>query len=283
MQAVAPLLEELNAESEIARLTGDVQAARARLLFLMGLPEDGRPLVALGDEYQPVEVPPAEDVLAEAFEVRPDLLAARYAMEAARQRVKLQKRQSVTIDGIADSNSRGIKGFEIGPGNRFSIPIFNANHGNIAIAEAQYEIAKRRYFTVRNQVQQDVLVARARLDQASNNLNIVENKILPATRTASELAKKNFEGGGASYVLTLQTVGQNLTAQTTKATLLADLARALAEMERSIGHQMDLPPAPPAVPTDVPPAPEEENPPGEPQSALPNLPPCRPVSHTEGL
>ncbi len=225
LEAVAPLLDQLNAESDIARLQGDVQAARARLLFLMGLPEDGRPLVAVADEYHPVEVPPAEAVLAEAFEVRPDLLAARYAMEAARQRVKLQKRQSVTIDGIADSNSRGIKGFEIGPGNRFSIPIFNANHGNIAIAEAQYEIAKRRYVTVRNQVQQDVLVARARLAQASNNLTLVENKILPATRNASELAKKNFEGGGASYVLTLQTVGQNLTAQTTKATLMADLAR----------------------------------------------------------
>ena len=283
LEAVAPLLEQLNAESEIARLRGSVQAARARLLFLMGLPEDGRPLVAVADEYHPIEVPPAQDVLAEAFEVRPDLLAARYAMEAARKRVKLQKLQKVDIRGIADSNSRGIKGFEIGPGTWFSIPIFNANHGNIAIAEAQYEIAKRRYFTVRNQVQQDVLVAHAQLAQASNNLSIVENKILPATRNASELAKKNFEGGGASYVLTLQTVGQNLTAQTTKATLMADLARALAEMERSIGHQLDLPPAPAPPPSELPPVPAPASCPNRKTTIRrakrnPHCPSCRPAA-----
>ncbi|MCA9072039.1 MAG: TolC family protein, partial [Planctomycetaceae bacterium] len=279
LEAVAPLLEELNAESDMARLRGDVEATRARLLFLMGLPETGQPLMPVGEDAYLVEVPPANDLVTEALQSRPDLLAARYAMDAALERIELQKRQFITLDGIADANGRGTKGFEIGPGTRFSIPIFNGNKGNIAIAEAQYQIAARRYFTVENQVRQDVLTAHARLQQASNNLKIVESKILPATRTASELARKNFEGGGASYVLTLQTVGQNLTAQSTRASLIADLNRARAEMERGVGHQIDLPPASEPIPNAIPPASAPEPELDQPQSSLPNLRPCRPVLH----
>ena len=57
-------------------------------------------------------------------------------------------------------------------------------------------MASRRYVTLQNQVRQDVLTARARLLQALVNLQVVERKLIPATKNVSDLAQKNFEGGG---------------------------------------------------------------------------------------
>jgi cobalt-zinc-cadmium efflux system outer membrane protein len=269
-EAAAPEVEALQVEADVARMTGDVEAAQARLLFLMGLPASETPLVASGEDIPPIEVPPADALVNEALSTRPDLIAAGLAMEAAAERVRLAKCQWITIDGIVDVNSRGLKGFEIGPGIRPTIPIFNGNQGNIAIAEAQYEMLARRYATIQNQIRQDVLTSHARLQQSLVTLNLVRNKLLPATKNASELARKNFEGGAADYSLTLQTLGQDLTAQVRQAELFAGVRRGIAELERSVGHHIDFPAAAEPTPLDMPP---------EPQSVKWDLPACRPVSH----
>lgn len=271
LEAAAPEIDALQADADIARITGDVEAARARLMFLMGLDGTGQDLVAVGEEAPLFRVPDSEELIAEALSVRPDLLAAGLAVQAAEARVRLARKQWLTLDGILDMNSRGVEGFESGPGLRLTVPIFNRNKGNIAIAEAQFEMAQRRYVTIENQIRQDVLTARARLLQALTNLYVVDSKLIPATKNVSELAQKNFEGGGVSYLLALQTVGQNLLAQTRQAELRAAVRRAHAELERSVGHQIHCPPvvAEPALP-DLPPATE---------SSFGDLPACRPVSH----
>ena len=191
-------------------------------------------------------------------------------MQAAAERVEVTKKQWLLVDGIFDANSRGFEGFEAGPGMRLTIPILNGNRGNIAIAEAQYQQAARRYETIRDQIRQDVLTARAQLEQATSNLRVVSDRLIPETQTASELAIKNFEGGGAAYFLTLQIIGQNVTAKEQRAMLMGEARRALAELERSVGHRIDLPFAEESEPVDLPPSPG---------SALRVLPPCRPVSH----
>ncbi len=270
LEAAAPEIDMLQAEADIARIFGDVEAARARLLVLMGLDGTGRDLAAVGEDAPLFKVPDAEELVAEALDVRPDLQAAGIALEAARERVRLAQKQWLRLDGIFDMNSRGEEGSESGPGLRLTIPIFNRNRGNIAIAEAQYEMASRRHVTLQNQIRQEVLTSRARLLQALTNLHIVESKLIPATKNVSELAQKNFEGGGVSYILALQTVGQNLLAQTQQADLRANVRRALAELERSVGHQIHCLPALESTLLELPPAPE---------SSLGDLPACRPVSH----
>jgi outer membrane protein, heavy metal efflux system len=272
LEATTPEVEFVQSEAEVARLTGVVEIARARLLVLMGLTDVNQELNALGAECPIMEVPSKEALVDEALAVRPDLLAAGHAMQAAAERLKLAKCQWIVVDGIADANSKGAKGFEIGPGARMTVPIFNGNKGNIAIAEAQYQMAFRRYVTIQNQIRLDVLTARASLEQALTTLDVVRRKLVPATTNASDLAKKNFEGGGTSYFLTLQTIGQDLTAQTQQATVIADVQRALAELERSVGHHIDCPPVEEPNPLEVPPGP---------QSNLLDLPACRPVSHQE--
>ena len=116
LEAAAPEIEAIQAEANLAQLRASVEAAQAQLLIVMGLPEGGPPLSALGEECHPVVIPPAEELVAEALASRPDFLAASVAVEAAKARVKLAKKQWIVIDNVTDANSRGKKGFEIGPG-----------------------------------------------------------------------------------------------------------------------------------------------------------------------
>ena len=282
LEAAAPHIDALQAEADRTRAVGEVAIAQAQLLVLMGIQGSASEIVAVGLPLGSLQVPAAEEMLAEAFAVRPDLRAAELNVQAAQERLELAKCQWFTFDGILDMNSQGFEGYEAGPGTRFTIPIFNRNRGNIAIAEADLNTAQRQYVTVRDQIRNDVLTSHARLMQAARNLSDVQTKILPATQDASDLARKNYERGGTSYLLTLQTLGQYLTARGQEIVLAGDVRRALAELERSVGHQvecvgsveLDLPYLP--SPEELAPLPAQDS--ISPQTTLRKLPACRPVS-----
>lgn len=241
LEKTAPQIDALQADADQRRAAGDVEAAQARLVVLLGLPGTGCELVATGPESESVQVPPAENLLAEAIAIRPDLRAAEIQVCAAAERLELAECQFMTVDGILDANGRGTKGFEAGPGMRMTLPLWNRNQGNIAIARADLETAQRRFQSLRDQVRTEVLTARARLAQASRNLSDVQSQILPETQKAADLAQKSFEAGGTSYLVTLQSVTQYLTARVTEVALKADVLRARAELERGVGQRLQLP------------------------------------------
>jgi outer membrane protein, heavy metal efflux system len=181
-----------------------------------------------------------EALLNEALAMRPDLRATEIGIEAAGERAGLAQNQFMNLDAIYDANGSGSRGFESGPGLRFTVPIFNGNKGGIAIAEAQWQQAVRRYVTVRDQVTLDVRNAHTQVLQASENLATLQNEILPTLREAGELARRNYENGGTPYFLVLQTTGQYLDARLRELQLAADLRRAMAELDRSVGRKVAM-------------------------------------------
>jgi cobalt-zinc-cadmium efflux system outer membrane protein len=144
----------------------------------------------------------------------------------------------MNVDAIYDANSNGTDGFESGPGLRFTIPIFNRNQGRIAIADAQLQQAMRTYVTVRDRIVVEMQTSYTQAEQASENLETVQQEILPALKSAVDLARKNYLDGGTSYFLVLQTTGQFLDARARELELQADVRRAVAELERSVGHRL---------------------------------------------
>lgn len=171
-------------------------------------------------------------------------------LEATCERLGLAKRQFTLLDAVYDANGSGDKGFESGPGLRFTIPIFNRNRGGIAIAKAQWQKAARQYVTVRDRVTLDVRTAYSQLIQARENLRVLQSDILPSLEEAQRLAQRNYESGGATYFLVLQTTGPYLDARRRESILLADVRRATAELERSVGTRLTSPveeQAPPEV------------------------------------
>ncbi|MHC4879061.1 MAG: TolC family protein [Planctomycetota bacterium] len=247
-------IDALQAKAAAERAEHDVTLARERLRTVMGLvsPESrvqcpemivtGLPLAS------GLATLNSDDLVDHALAMRPDLRAAEIASEAASERARLAEYQFMNLDAIYDANGQGTRGFESGPGLRFSIPIFNRNQGGIAIADAQWQQAARQYVTIRDQVTLDVRSAHTQLVQASENLNAVRGEILPTLREAEELARRNYENGGTPYFLVLQTTGQYLDARLRESQLAADLRRAIAELDRSVGHRISDVTAPAPLP-----------------------------------
>lgn len=233
-------IDALQAKATAARAEQDVRLALHRLRTVLGLAMLDAPLIAIDNAAGVTEdiSEDAEQLVGEALATRPDLRAAEIGFEAACQRVGLAKRGFMLLDAVYDANGSGKKGFESGPGLRFTVPIFNRNRGGIAIADAGWHQAARQYVTVRDQITLDVRVAHTQLVQARVNLRLLQSEILPALQEAQGLAQRNYEDGGATYFLVLQTTGPYLDARNRESLLMGDLHRAIAELERSVGTRL---------------------------------------------
>lgn len=241
-------VEALRAEADARRFARDVEVARHRLVQLLGIRDGSEPFAVPGDS----ELPSATDretLVAEAMAMRPDLRAAEIDVEAACQRCDLARNQFMTLDGVVDANSRGRKGFEAGPGLRFSLPVFNGNRGGRAIAAASYEQAVSRTVTIRDQIAVEVRTAHTAVERADENLRAVREEILPALAEAEELARENYAAGGAPYFLVLQTTSQFLDARARELELEVELRRAVADLERGVGRRLREPVLPPDLPS----------------------------------
>ncbi len=247
LEAATSQIDALQAKAAAARAVHDVSLAQHRLRTVLGLTMLDAPILATEREGSGVIEEDAEALISTALAMRPDLRAAEIGIEAACERIGLANHQFMTLDAIYDANGQGIEGFESGPGLRFTVPIFNGNRGGIAIAKAQWQKAARQYVTVRDQITLDVRTAHTQLLQARENLRLVQSEILPATKEAELMARRNYQSGGATYFLVLQTTGPYLDARMRESLLIADVQRATAELERSVGTRLVIPPPVPPL------------------------------------
>ncbi|MFQ5733342.1 MAG: TolC family protein [Planctomycetaceae bacterium] len=232
-------VESLRAQADAARFAQDVTLAKNRLRTLMGLTLQDVPLSAVDGRPTDLTERQSDDLVNEALAFRPDLRAAEINVQTACERTTLAQGQFMNFDLVYDANSRGRRGFESGPGLRMTLPILNANRGNIAIASEQVRQANRQMITVRDQITLDVRTAYVQMRQASENLKAVREKMLPKLKTAVELARRNYQAGGATYFLVLQTTRQYLDLRVRELELELALRRANAELERSVGHRLN--------------------------------------------
>lgn len=199
LEATTSRIDALQAKAAADRSLHDVTLARDRLRVVIGLSMWMSPKLqvqSLGQDAGPVsgnvDAFALEPLLNDALAMRPDLRAAEIGIEAAGERAGLARNQFMNLDAIYDANAEGNRGFESGPGLRFTVPIFNGNQGGIAIAEAQWQQAVWRYVTVRDQITLEVRNSHTQVLQASENLATLRDEILPALREAGELARRNL-------------------------------------------------------------------------------------------
>lgn len=242
LEATTSRIDALQARATAGRAAQDVELARQQLRTLLGLAMHGDSLNAIADADTLSLPQNAESLVSTALAMRPDLRAAELAIEAECERAGLAENQFMNLDAVYDANGSGSRGFESGAGLRFTIPIFNRNQGGIAIADAQLEKAARQYVAVRDQVTLEVRTAHTQLQQAQQNLTLVRDEILPALQQAQELARRNYENGGAPYFLVLQTTSQYLDTRMRDLQLHADMRRAVAELERGVGMKLAVSP-----------------------------------------
>jgi len=175
----------------------------------------------------------------EAYSARPDLRAAELAIDSACQRAGLARLEFIKLAGLADANGAGDKGFEAGPGLQVELPIFHRNEAGIARAEAEIERAVLRLKTVQHRISLEVMEAHTQFVQAREQHEIWQSQILPPSEEAVRQAERAFEGGESPLLLVLETTRRLLEARARSIDAEANLRRAWAELERSVGRRLN--------------------------------------------
>jgi cobalt-zinc-cadmium efflux system outer membrane protein len=246
-EASTAKIDSLQATQDATRIGFELPLAEERLRNLIGMSGLALP-VAIDDAPAPKLAAAnlaVDELTAEAMRSRPDFLAADSAAVAAAERVRLAKRSWFRFLGIGDASGGRKTGHEFGPAVRMTLPVFNWNQGGVARAEAEFEQLQRRRLTVQNQIALDVRQAHLRYQQASAELEIVRLKVKPEVEANIKRAEKTYKDGGAPYVIVLETTRQLIDTNNREAQLTADLRRAWADLERSVGRRLvELLPAP---------------------------------------
>ena len=239
LEVMTARIDELMEEGRAGRVGHDVALARQRLRFLMGVEfTDVAEKPAVLPEPPRVEMDPGQ-LVEQALASRPDLWAAEFGLQAARQRERLAKWDYLNVTGVLpDANGAGKKGFEAGPGATFTVPVFHQNQGAVARAHAEVEKARRGWETLRHKIVMEVRQAHSRVVQAQEDLDKWEVEILPVAEDAVATSEKAYSDGGASLLLMLLNSRQLLESQLRRSEAAADLRKAMAELDRSVGQRV---------------------------------------------
>ena len=89
-----------------------------------------------------------------------------------------------------------------------------------------------------NQIVQDVRTSYARFQQARAELDALRTKTRPEVEASIKRAEAAFEKGGVTYLIVLESNRQLIDTYTREAQLSADIRRAWAELERSVGRKL---------------------------------------------
>jgi len=238
LEAGTAEIEARLAQEQISRGRQDVRIARERLRHLIGIrPEHW----TTGLSATPFPASIERDVtllVTNALAARPDLRAAQLGLEAAGKRFGLAKAEAFTL--AAGINTKEVdKDFLSGPALDAAIPIFNQNQGGIAQAKAKFAKAARQYITIRDRIVLEVREAHTRMTQARESCEMWRAEILPPLQEAVRQAEKAYDAGNVAYLFVLETSRKIQDARLKELIALAELRRALAELERSVGQRLD--------------------------------------------
>ncbi len=237
---VAPIrLDARTAAGEAVRAAHAVELASERLRYALGLQLSDQqlrlaPLTAL---------PPAislelDQLVIDAVTTRPDLRAVQLAVGAAQQRAELARRSIWNLNAILpDINARGSKGFEAGPGLQFTVPLLHQNQGEQLQSAAEAERLSRQFVNLRAMAAQEVRQAHIQLQQAADDLDLW-HEVIPQAESAVAAARNAMREDAVSLLVVLETVRQLMDAQRRECDADAQFRRAVAELERSVGHRV---------------------------------------------
>ncbi|MGD9762373.1 MAG: TolC family protein [Candidatus Binatia bacterium] len=231
-------VDTLQAHEQLARARYDAGMARERLRNLLGT--EATPLQSLADPGVPPRVEEDAGRLVEmALAARPDLHAADLALEAAGERSGLARAEVFAFAAGVSAKEEGNQ-FLTGPAFDLTIPILNQNQGSIARADAAVEKASRQYVSARDRVVLEVREAHIRLRQAQESFTTWNARILPPLTDTVRRAERAYAAGDVSFLFVLDAARKLSAARVKEVDAAAELRRAAAELERSIGGRLPI-------------------------------------------
>lgn len=232
-------INAVSARGDTVILAHDVALAEERLRSLVGYGLADGGLTFENPPQTPPVTQDSQTLVKEAKAARPDFRAAELACEAAARQAGLARWEFLKLDILLDGDEIEGHGFEVGPGFRVPLPIFNRNQDGIARARAELERAVHHQITVRDRIRLEVNQAYTRYRQARENLENLRMQVLTPMERALARAEKAYGNGNISFLLVLETAHRHLDARGREAEAVAALRRARAELERSVGWRLD--------------------------------------------
>jgi NodT family efflux transporter outer membrane factor (OMF) lipoprotein len=230
---------------QIAQWQETIALTRNQLAALLGQGPDRGLAIArpAADALATVEIPP--NLPAELIGRRPDIVAQRWRVEAARQDIVVAKAQfypNVNLSAFIGLQSIGLSNLlhasagTLGGGPAVTLPIFDAGRlrGNLADRNAEYDAAVELY----NQTLVDAL--RDVVDQLISFRSLAEQRtqqtLAQATaREAYDLALLRFREGIGNYLEVLTAESQLLVQQSLDADLRARRLNLSINLARALG------------------------------------------------
>ncbi len=241
LEAGVARVDALQAQELLARARHDERITSERLRALLGMGQQTFPETVVQPAPAHVDLDVA-GLVTNALAARPDLRAAEIAVESSGKRIGLSRWEAFTL--ATGVNAKDVNNqFLAGPTVDLAVPIVNQNQGGIALAKANFEKAARHYYSVRDRIVLEVREAHTRAAQAQESFDHWQKHILPSLEAAVRQSQKAYETGDTSLLLTLESSRRLEDARAKAALARADLHRATAELERSLGGQLPQPPA----------------------------------------
>ena len=239
------------AREQIAQWQGAIELYRNQLAALLGKgPDRGQPIQRPGaSALTAVSIP--SRVPSELLGRRPDILAQRWRVEAARHGIDNAKAQfypDVNLSAFVGYQILGPGALltagnrEIGAGPAVTLPIFDAGRrrGNLAARDSEYDVAVEQY----NQAVADGL--REVVDQLTSSRSVAEQQLqqregLSTAQDAYDLATLRYREGVGNYLQVLTTETQLLSQRSLDADLRARALDTSINLARALGGGFDNP------------------------------------------
>jgi outer membrane protein, heavy metal efflux system len=231
-------VEWLRQQRQLAAASREAQVAEAilRALAVEPLPQ---PLLLKPSDHPPLPPLDAAALAAQLAERNPRLRAAR--AEAARREAlsSVARRARIPDLGVSVFRQKELdkeaNGFSVG----IKLPLWNANRGEIARAEAEQQVASAAAARERIDVLTELEARLTDLVVATDQTGLLEREILPQATRSLELARLLYEEGETSLLDLLD--AQRTFRETQRERLESHLAQALAvaDVQRLAGPDFD--------------------------------------------
>jgi outer membrane protein, heavy metal efflux system len=230
---------EANVRVELAQAQSQLRSSRQKLTSLWGALSPNFERAAESVDRMPAV--PAVSALQERLLAAPVIRGGQFEIERRLAITQLEQARripdpvfSVGIKQIANAASQLLVGVSI------ALPVFDTNQGNVLEAQRREEKARSELLATQLRLQADVLQVRERLLASRNEVQALNDEVVPGAQSAFEAATIGFEAGKFSFLEVLDAQRTLILAKTQKLRAMEQTHRAAAEIDRLLG---DLPAA----------------------------------------
>lgn len=233
-------IDSLESTSNMKGLVKETKITRQQLNTLLGLSEDNvnyntETINIAGKSTDSINI---DTLIETALAARPDLRAAELSIEAAGEKVGMEKSKIYNFIAVIDAKDEGEDFLTIGPGMELDIPIFNQNQGQIARARAELEQAARKYETLRQDIILQVRNAFTRYVSDFEEYELWNNNIIPSLQKKAEQTTKSFEIGELPYLTVFEARQRLIQAKVNLVESTANLLIDAAELNYCVGKKI---------------------------------------------